>query len=466
MALFGFRVLIFLLARCDLLSRASRWWREPFLLASAVLLGLMFYCSLRVLVPFERAAADSAGAPRGNLSDLYPRWIGAREVLLHGEDPYSVDVTQKIQAGYYGRLLDPARPGDPKDEQRFAYPLYVVFFLAPFIHLPFETVQHIFTVLLGFLCACSVVLWPESLGLCWSASTKTAVVLLTFSTLQVVQGLARLQLSLLVFAFVSFGVWFMAKDQLWLGGFAFAAATIKPQLVLLPIAFLVLWASVCRARRTFLLSFALGMTILFVGADLLQHGWIFRFLSGARAYHKYAAGSILDFILPPIAAWTIACIIVAMALGIFWRVRESESNSPDFRVALALAMAVTTVVVPIGGGYNQLFVLPGLFVLVANRARFQSGKLSDVVLFWSPWIVLALPWIAALVAICWHALNRVNTIVYRIPYMFAFVLPFFVLAAMSAIVLKSCYGARARTLPSVASVVSGRSENAVEQRSR
>src|SRR5678816_4711785 len=26
---------------------------------------------------------------RGNGSDLYPRWLGARELFLHGKDPYS-----------------------------------------------------------------------------------------------------------------------------------------------------------------------------------------------------------------------------------------------------------------------------------------------------------------------------------------------------------------------------------------
>jgi len=51
--------------------------------------------------------------PRGNLSDLYPRWLGARELLLHGRDPYSPEITREIQRGYYGRELDSSRPNDP-----------------------------------------------------------------------------------------------------------------------------------------------------------------------------------------------------------------------------------------------------------------------------------------------------------------------------------------------------------------
>src|SRR6202451_3044653 len=83
----------------------------------------------RVMIPYQKADAAAHGRPRGNLSDLYPRWLGARELLLHHRDPYSPEVTQEIQAGYYGRVLDPDRTDDPRDQQGFAYPVYVVFLL-------------------------------------------------------------------------------------------------------------------------------------------------------------------------------------------------------------------------------------------------------------------------------------------------------------------------------------------------
>ena len=58
------------------------------------------------------ADAAAQGTPRGNLSDLYPRWLGARELLLRGRNPYSPEMTREIQRGYYGRPLDPRLPGD------------------------------------------------------------------------------------------------------------------------------------------------------------------------------------------------------------------------------------------------------------------------------------------------------------------------------------------------------------------
>ena len=61
--------------------------------------------------------------------------------MLHHRDPYGPEVTREIQAGYYGRPLEPGRADDPKDQQGFAYPVHVVFLLAPTIGLPFPVVQ-------------------------------------------------------------------------------------------------------------------------------------------------------------------------------------------------------------------------------------------------------------------------------------------------------------------------------------
>src|ERR1700758_5674315 len=101
------------------------------LLLSWLLAGSSCFYVDYVLVPFQKADAAIHGRPRGNLSDLYPRWLGARELLLRHRNPYSREITREIQEGYYGRVLDASRPNDPKDQQAFAYPLYVIWMLAP-----------------------------------------------------------------------------------------------------------------------------------------------------------------------------------------------------------------------------------------------------------------------------------------------------------------------------------------------
>src|SRR5262249_45605699 len=137
---------------------------KPGVLFALVMSASMWFYVDRILVPYQIADASAHDHPRGNLSDLYPRWLGARELLLHGRDPYSPEVTREIQIGYYGRVLDPSRAGDPQDQQGFAYPVYVVFLLAPTINLPFNIVQKAFNDLLWILTGASVLLWLRALN--------------------------------------------------------------------------------------------------------------------------------------------------------------------------------------------------------------------------------------------------------------------------------------------------------------
>src|ERR1017187_9417920 len=134
---------------------------------------MWFYVD-RILVGYQVADAAAHERPRGNLSDLYPRWLGARELLLHQRNPYGDDIAVEIQKGYYGRALDPTRPDDPKDQQGFAYPAYVVFLLAPTIDLPFDVVQIGFRWLLIGLAVATVLLWLYVLR--WKPSRGTSLI--------------------------------------------------------------------------------------------------------------------------------------------------------------------------------------------------------------------------------------------------------------------------------------------------
>src|SRR3984957_18198099 len=190
---------------------------------------MWFYVD-RILVGHQVADAAANDQPRGNLSDLYPRWLGARELLLHQRNPYSDEVALEIQKGYYGRPLDPARPGDPKDRQGFAYPVYVVFLLAPFIGLSFHTVQLFFYWLLIALTAATVPLWLRALD--WRAPpiTPGADTYLTARSRPSGRGIKLQQLSLLVAALLAGSAACVASGFLFCGGAILALATIKPQL--------------------------------------------------------------------------------------------------------------------------------------------------------------------------------------------------------------------------------------------
>src|SRR5437868_1254768 len=152
--------------------------RLSFIAGAALMAASMWVWVQDITIAHQEKEAAERGIPRGNLSDLYPRWLGTRELLLHGRDPYTADITREIQIGYYGRPIDPSLPNDPKDQQAFAYPLYIVFVLAPTVQLPFPLVQRGFLWVLMAVTAASVLLWLRALQWQISVSAKLVAIIL------------------------------------------------------------------------------------------------------------------------------------------------------------------------------------------------------------------------------------------------------------------------------------------------
>ena len=227
----------------------------------------------RVLIPYQIADASAFGRPRGNLSDLYPRWLGARELLLHGRDPYSAEVTREIQVGYYGRVLDP-RLGDPTDQQGFAYPVYVVFALAPTVQVPFELVQKWFFAFLILLTAASALIWLRTLDWRTSFLAQIVVVILSLGNLAVMQGLKLEQMSLLIAGLIEF-ILLLIRDYQVGAGIVLALASMKPQLVVLLLLWLGLWTfGDLRRRYRWAVSFAVAMVIQISAGEWFLPRWV------------------------------------------------------------------------------------------------------------------------------------------------------------------------------------------------
>jgi hypothetical protein len=374
-------------------------WRRnaPLFLALLLATGMWMYVR-RVLVPYQRADAVAHDHPRGNLSDLYPRWLGARELLLHGRDPYSSEVTREIETGYYGREIDPSRPGDPQDQQAFAYPVYVVFLLAPVVYIPFEIIRiPFYGVLISLICA-SVVGWLGALR--WSASTSTICILicLTLGSMPVVQGIELQQLTLVVTSMLVICALLLANGKFALAGVLLGLTTIKPQLVLPLMAWLTLWSvSDWRRRKNFLLGFILTLAILFAAAEWVLPGWMNEFAHAVGAYRQYShAASLFDNLINRKVGLQLSIAVALMAAAICWRLRHDSEQSPRFVFVFALILAVTVAIVPSISTYNQLLLLPGILFLVGDGPSL-SGKnyltrpvwiLAATCLFW--------PWVAAL----------------------------------------------------------------------
>jgi hypothetical protein len=335
--------------------------------------GSMWFYVQRVLIPHERADAALHQRPRGNLSDLYPRWWGARELLLHQRNPYAEDITLEIQKGYYGRVLDPARRNDPKDQQSFAYPVYVVFVLAPLIGFPFEGVQIFFYWLLLGLTAASVWLWLRVLRWRLPLSSFAICVVLTLGSFAAVQGLKLQQLSLLVAALLAGATACAARGLLFSGGVLLALATVKPQLAGPLVAWLLVWAaSDWRARRRLVYGFGMVMGLLLGGAEVVLPGWWRMFADAVEKYHRYTQNqSVLDVLAPwGYSGRVLAGVAVLACVYVLWKLRGKTADTAEFGTATALVMSLTVLVVPMYAPYNQVLLLPALLVLARDRARF------------------------------------------------------------------------------------------------
>jgi hypothetical protein len=397
------------------------------LLVAALVSASMWFYVDRIMVGHQGEDAALHSRPRGNLSDLYPRWLGAKELLLHRKNPYSGEITQDIQKGYYGRALDPAIATDPKDQQGFAYPVYVVFLLAPSVGFPFPAVRSCFFWFLLLIGAGSVWLWLRALRWSVAIPVTAAFILLSAGSIPAVQGIKLQQISLLVAGLLAGASACVGGGFLFLGGALLALATIKPQLAWPLCAWLLLWSLVrWRERRNFVFGFGLVMLLLLAGAEIVLPGWVRMFLQAIRDYQRYTQSrSVLDELLPWVFAGKIAAGCAALATIVsLWRMRFSDATTQEFGFAIALVMALTVLVVPMYAPYNQVLLLPAIFVLVRDRSWLFSKPGAMRFIYFVGAFALSWQWIGSLGLSVLYFFSRPLALdAWKLPFYATFAIP-------------------------------------------
>lgn len=402
------------------------------LLKLSVLL-LVLFASANLLsywnhLPRIEATPNSPDALRPkSLTDLYPRWYGTRELLLHHRDPYGAEVSSAIQIAFYGRVLDPSRPNEPRDQQRFAYPLYVVFLLAPTANLNFHTVCIIFWWLLLIATLAGAFFWLRFLGGKISLGALVVILAVLFSSIPVMQGIAILQLGLLVGCLIAAAAFSIVSGRFFLAGALLAVATIKPQLCLLPIAWFVLWAlSNWRQRRPLLLGFSLTLAALILGANFLLPGWLLHYPDALRAYAGYTnATSLLGVLFAPTLRWILTAAALLIAAAYCWRARHQPANTLPFAISLGLALTLTVLVVPtVVPPFNHVLLLPVALLAVLHwKGLWRTNALNRVACVTFAGFVF-LPWILALLLLFLPATWQQSRAVWSAPLSASLALPF------------------------------------------
>src|SRR5581483_3102083 len=223
------------------------------------------------------------------------------------------------------------------------------------------------------------------------------VLILTLGSLPVVQGLKLQQLSLLVSGFIAVSIVLINRGRLFAAGILLAIATIKPQLVVPLLGWLLLWAlSNWKMRKGLILGFALAISVLLIGAQWILPGWIAEFFAAVSAYRQYTgnSGSILTMFTSPVLAVALTILIVLGMTTIGWRVRNESADSQNFVLMCSLVLATTLVIIPTTALYNQVLLLPAIFLLVRNRNFFFTGHsvlrlttaVAGLAILW-PWLI-------------------------------------------------------------------------------
>lgn len=266
------------------------------------------------------------------LTDFYPSWYATRELLLRHRDPYGVEVNHELQVAYYGHESDLCYSSEVRDQQRFVYPLYFVFLIAPIARLDFHLARSIFGWILAACAIGNVLLWLRFVRLRLHLAGLIILFLLVFTSVPLLQNLSILQPFLLPAFFISGAALAVASEYLFLGGALLALACVKPQICVLPLAWFSLWlCSNWRHRRSLLVGFTATLAVVVLASECLVPGWLLRYPGVLRAYAGYARTTpFLSALLPSPWHWPLTILLLVVVIDFCWRVRREPAKSPSF----------------------------------------------------------------------------------------------------------------------------------------
>jgi hypothetical protein len=370
------------------------------LLGLSILFFFSFwYWARHVYIPANAVEVRARKFPVGNNSDLYSRWLGARELLLHGRNPYSPEVTREIQVGFYGRPLDPQKQSEPTAQEAFVYPLWVVFLMAPSVTLSFGLAVAIFRWFLTVSVGLGAALWMYVLGIRRPLTLVIAVMVLVFGSLPCLVEYYQQNLTAAVILFLTVAALCIVRSWLGTGGFFLALATMKPDVTGLLILWFLVWAaSKWRERQRLLWVFTATMAAFLILSEMLLPHWVVDFVRQISEYPTYGtAPNVLQQVFSSLPG-TIFSLLLLLLLFTFWfRWRIAEANTVEFRWSLVWTCMVTVAVLPKIASYIELLLIPPLLVIASELIIiYKRGPILRAFAS-APFACLLLHWLAAAV---------------------------------------------------------------------
>ncbi len=318
--------------------------------------------------------------PGGN--DFLVHWMGTRLFLVDNISPYSDQTALQIQTFAYG---GPAQKG--QHELRVAYPLYSIILFFPFAFFSdFSVARAVWmTVLEVGLVALSIL----SIRLAnWKPNLVTLALFMLFSLVwyNAVRPLINGNAVILVALMIVGALLAIRSGADELAGVLLAFATIKPQVVLVFLVFIVFWAIFNRRWR--LVAWLVGTVIILSAvAAFLMPDWILQNLREVVRYPGYnppgTPGAALATWFPAMGerlGLGITAILLIILLFQWIIGRNADARGFIWIACLTLVASQWIGIQTDPGNFIVVFpALPFVFALIEERYR-RSGWVISVIL--------------------------------------------------------------------------------------
>jgi hypothetical protein len=323
-----------------------------------------------VVILFVANQQFVAASPGGN--DFLVHWVGTRALLIEKVSPYSDTVAMKIQTLAYGR---PAQPGE--HELRVAYPLYSIALFAPFAMVADYALARSLWMTVLEVALLGLALAGLRLAR-WLPSLPVAAAYLLFAVTwyhgfrPLVNGNAVIVVALLI----ALAMLAIRAGRDGLAGALLAMSTIKPQVVLLLVLFVGVWAIATRRWRL-VIGFLGTLAALLALSLALLPSWPAEFLREVIRYPAYnppgTLGAALEAMSPGLGAWVGwgVTLVLGVLLLVEWRTSMGQAQARfEWAVNLTLAASCWIGIQTDPGNFIVLLApLAAILASIANAVR-------------------------------------------------------------------------------------------------
>lgn len=323
----------------------------------------------------------SIRVPGGN--DFLARWVGAHYWVVKGVNPYDPQVSLASQEMIYGR---PADPTEGEDVAHFVYPLPSMIFFAPFALVSYPVARAIWMTLLEISLP-ALTLIGIQLAV-WKPSRRILLIIMIFSLVwyhgfrSVILG----QFAVIEAVLMTGALLAIQRRQDGLAGVLLALSIAKPQMSILLIPFVLLWA--IRSKRRAIILWMLGSLAVLIGISLLLiPNWPLLWLQQMVDYPTYTANptpvSIIAGILPSASSLIRYGLNAMLVLYMFWEwVLAMGKGDRWFQWTAALTIVITNLLDIRTGTTNYVVMLPALCMIfwVWDERWGKKGNIAIVTL--------------------------------------------------------------------------------------